>query len=80
MFFLLAELFISFFASVPVIEMTNKEFANYYYNKMKFLIYTHNTGDQNDVHSPWQDIVLHQHVKHAMSFKKRPQKCPDYLF
>ena len=40
MFFLLAELFISFFApSVPVIEMTNKEFANYYYKKMKFLMY-----------------------------------------
>ena len=40
MFFLLAELFISFFASVLVIEMTNKEFANYHYNKMKFLMYT----------------------------------------
>ena len=34
---------------------------------MKFLIYT---GDQNDVHSPWQEIVLHQHVKHDMSLKK----------
>ena len=22
------------------------------------------------MHSPWQEIVLHQHVKHDMSFKK----------